>query len=663
MRVALWAISVALASSPSQAADPVPAASASAAAVAFGAREKIADISLSPDGSKIAYIVTSAGSGTALVVRGSNDADTPRRIVEITDRSERLRSCSWASNARLVCSVGGVVDVIGRNLDFSRTFAIDADGSNLKQLGTRQSSYTRGLRLFTGSVIDWLPEEEGVILMSRPYLPDDHTGSNLGSKKEGLGVDRIDTRNLAARTLEQPRRDAVQYITDGRGTVRIMGSRLVASGTELSTSIIRYSYRRPNSREWERLGDFDTMSGTGFEPVAVDRDLNVAYGLKKKDGRFALYSVALDGTAKETLLFARPDVDVDGLARIGRRQRVVGAHYQTDVPEVAYFDADMERLARSLGKAVATQPSIQVIDSTLDERKLLVFGSGDSDPGTYYLFDRDKRDLHAFAPARPELEGRKLATVKPVRYPAADGTIIPAYLTLPPDRGSAKGLPAIVLPHGGPASRDEWGFDWLSQYYASQGYAVIQPQFRGSSGYGDAWFLQNGFRSWRIAVGDVADAGRWLVAQGIADPTKLSIVGWSYGGYAALQSAVLAPGLFKSVVAIAPVTDLAMLKAESLGWTDSAVNREFIGTGPEVRAGSPAQNAEKIKVPVLLIHGTKDANVGYNESKLMEAQLRSSGGQVRLITFEGLDHQLNDSAARTQLLLQSDQFMRDAVAK
>jgi dipeptidyl aminopeptidase/acylaminoacyl peptidase len=186
---------------------------------------------------------------------------------------------------------------------------------------------------------------------------------------------------------------------------------------------------------------------------------------------------------------------------------------------------------------------------------------------------------------------------------------------------------------------------------------VLQPEFRGSSGYGDAWFQRNGFQSWRIAIGDVNDAGRWLVKQGIADPARLAVVGWSYGGYAALQSAVIAPDLFKAVVAIAPVTDLAMMKREAAGWTDQNLLQEFIGSGAHIIAGSPAQNAEKIKVPVLLIHGTMDANVEYSESVFMASRLRAAGGKVDLITFKGLDHQLEDSDARATLLTASVGFI------
>jgi dipeptidyl aminopeptidase/acylaminoacyl peptidase len=630
-------------------------------AAAFGARESIEAISLSPDGTKLALVVPGPGQGAFLAVRGVADDAVLQPIMRADGKQGRLRDCHWASNKRLVCSVYAVTEVGVRKVSYNRMFAVDIDGKKIVQLSMRQGFFTRGFSLGGGSVIDWLPDEDGAVLMTRAYLPDTHLGSKIGSDKLGLGVDRIDTNTLAVRGVESPKQNAVDYVSDGRGTVRVQGIQAIAGATEQMTGLIRYSYRRAGSREWEPLGDYNWQSDEGFNPYAVDRDLNVAYGIKKRNGRRALYSIALDGTLKETLLFSRDDVDVAGLVRIGRRNRAVGVSFQTDTPQVAYFDPDIQKATASLAKAIPNQPNVRVIDSSVDERKLLIFAGSDNDPGVYYLFDRDKHDLHIVASARNPLEGRKLASMKAVRYKAGDGTNIPAYLTLPPGKESAKGLPAIVMPHGGPSSRDSWGFDWLPQYYAAQGYAVLQPQFRGSAGFGDDWYRANGFKSWRVAIGDVADAGRWLVAQGIADPKRLAIIGWSYGGYAALQSAATAPDLFKAVVAIAPVTDLALLKAESDGWTDNALNRDFIGSGPEIREGSPAQNADKIKAPVLLVHGTLDANVGYAQSTLMASRLKAAGGKVEMITFEGLDHQLQDSDARTKMLGDSDAFLKAAM--
>jgi dipeptidyl aminopeptidase/acylaminoacyl peptidase len=189
----------------------------------------------------------------------------------------------------------------------------------------------------------------------------------------------------------------------------------------------------------------------------------------------------------------------------------------------------------------------------------------------------------------------------------------------------------------------------------------LQPNYRGSQGYGDDWFQHNAYHSWRIAIGDILDGGHWLAREGIADPGKLAIVGWSYGGYAALQSAVIEPGLFKAVVAIAPVTDLTMHKEERRGWSDFALASERIGSGPEVKEGSPAEHADSITAPVLLFHGTHDRNVGYEESKRMASRLTSHGKSCKLITFENLDHQLRDSKARAQMLRTSDEFLRQSM--
>ena len=389
----------------------------------------------------------------------------------------------------------------------------------------------------------------------------------------------------------------------------------------------------------------------------MDSKQDVVYGFDDKDGRRALYRVALTEGLKRDLVLERPDVDVDGLIQIGRQGRVVGATYATEKRAVEFFDSDLKALAASLRKPLGADALVSFVDASADENRLVVFVGSDTDAGRYYLLDRKTRHMDELLPVRPPLEKATLAPVKAITYRAADGTMIPAYLTLPIG-GAAKGLPAIVMPHGGPSSRDEWGFDWLPQYFAARGYAVLQPNYRGSSGYGSRWFQKNGFQSWRTAIGDIDDAGRWLVAQGIASPSELAIVGWSYGGYAALQSNVLDPDLFKAVVAVAPVTDLETLRGESKNYTNHALNDAFIGHGAHVREGSPAQNAARFRAPVLMFHGDLDANVGIGESRLMAAKLREAGKKVELVEFHDLDHQLPDDTARATLLAKSDAFLR-----
>lgn len=629
------------------------------AAAAFGARQSVVGLSLSPDGMSVAYIAPAAGQGTQLYTL-SLAKGAMRRVALATDgKPFRLEQCGWVANNRLVCDVYGVVKRAEFGLTpVSRVLAVDSDGKNLRILSTHENSYSRGIQLYGGDVIDWLPDEDGAVLMARKYLPDDHLGSRSGSSAEGLGVDWLDTRTLTVKHVEPPTPSAVQYITDGRGNVRIKALRH-EDIEGMDKGVISFFYRLPESRGWLRLGDYNLSDHTGFEPYAVDHDLNVAYGFRKVDGRRALYSVTLDKSLREQLIYARPDVDIDGLIRIGRRHRVVGVSYADDIRRNHFFAPDIEGLVGSLSKALHS-PALDIADSSVDESKLLVFAGTDSDPGVYYLFDRKSKELMTFLVARNELEGVKLASVKPITYPAADGVSIPAYLTLPPGHENAKGLPAIVLPHGGPSARDEWGFDWLPQFYAARGYVVLQPNFRGSSGYGDAWFEDKGFQSWPIAIGDVLSGARWLVSAGIADPSRLAIVGWSYGGYAALQSAIVDPAVFKAVVAIAPVTDLSALKEEHRGWSDFDLVSAFVGNGPHVHEGSPVEHADKIKAPVLLFHASFDRNVSIDESRRMAARLSAAGAKCELVTWEGLDHYLDDSSAREQMLRKSDEFIRHA---
>lgn len=630
-------------------------------AAAFGAREDVISISLSPAGRKIAFISPGPGSSSVVYAVEAVEGAQPRRVIGADGRKERITDCGWVSEERLVCQALFLMEnvVPGELLMASRVFAINADGTKPMLLSRRTRADDAYYAFGGGEILDWLPGTDGAVLMARRYVPEVKIGSIVEDKREGYGVDRIDSDNAATKAVESPNKRAGGFISDGRGKVRIMLVPDMAD-TGYATGRVTNYYRAKGGGDWKQLSLYNAINETGFRPVAVDPDLDVAYGIKRADGRDALYSVALDGSLRETLIFSHPQVDVDSTIRIGRAQRVVGVTYATEKREAIFFDKDLAALGKALAKALPATPLIRFIDSSVDESKLILWAGSDTDPGRYYLFDKAAKQLRPMMLDRPQLDGVTLAPMKAVIYTASDGTKVPAYLTLPPG-GTGKNLPAIVMPHGGPSARDEWGFDWLVQYYASRGFAVLQPNYRGSAGYGDQWYQKNGFQSWRTAIGDVNDAGRWLTAQGIADPAKLAIVGWSYGGYAALQSGVLDPGLFKAVVAIAPVADLGQLVEDSKNWSNHRLERNFIGSGPHLREGSPAQNADKIKAPVLLFHGDKDRNVDVRHARLMHDKLKDAGGRSELIVFEGLDHQLRDSDARSQMLRRSDAFLRTAL--
>ncbi len=638
-----------------------PAVAQTDNAALYGARESVGDISMSPDGNQLAFIQPARDRGSVLFI-ASVDGGTPKAVFQSDGAPWRLSWCNWASNSRLVCGLRGVLEpgfgYLASLAQFLRLVAVDADGSNIKQLGQNSLKGAYGLRQFDGQIIAWPTADNGEVVMTRDYRKEESTNTRLSSVEEGLGVDLVDTSSLRVRRVESPRIDAAHYLADETGAVRIVAVQ-ASDAQGMMRDLTIYSYRKPGSRDWKPLSRA-TSEGEAFVPVAVDGKRNVAYGFKDKDGRSAVYAVTLGETAAEELLFAHDRVDAGEVLRIGRTGRVIGVGYSTDKPEFKLFDPEYAALAAKLQKALPGLPLIRFVDASRDESRLLLFAGSDTDPGRYYVYDKASRKLNEVALARPELEGRAQAEVKPVSYAAADGTMIPAYLTLPTGR-DAKKLPAIVMPHGGPSSRDEWGFDWLAQYYAAQGYAVIQPNFRGSAGYGDDWYVENGFKSWKVAVGDVNDAARWMVKEGIADPSKLAVVGWSYGGYAALQSSVLDPDLFKATVAIAPVTDLKGLVGKAGSFTNAKIVSDFIGTGPHLVEGSPAQQAAKIKAPVLLFSGDQDLNVDISQSKVMEAALKTAGKPVEFVTYPGLDHQIYDSTARADMLRRSDAFLKKAL--
>lgn len=642
---------------------PVAAAHADAiddTAALFGARPSVTDLGISPDGDKIYLIGTrSDGGDNVVVVDLATKNAVP--ILSSAGGTEKLTHCQFVLEDRVACSVY-VYARNGKDVSAAtRLASISVDGKDVKDLSPpmRLGAYFQSA--WGGGLIDYnVPGDPKSVLMVRYVAPEVTTSSLTARTAEGLTVEAVNLYTARRRTVERPR-DATSFDTDGLGNVRLMETMPVnTSGYAARQS--NYSLRATPDGSWEPLSTvtFDSGVSRGFQPIAVAPDRNSVIGVDYHQGRKALFERPLAGNATPVLLLAHPTADVESVIRIGRNQRIVGASYSTDKNTVQYFDKELAALAASLHKALPGDPMIGIVDATRDEKKLVVYAGSDLDPGQYYLFDKTTKKLTPIMGVRENLAGVKLAQMKSIAYPAADGTMIPAYLTLPPG-SDGKNIPAIVMPHGGPAARDEWGFDWLSQFFAARGYAVLQPNYRGSTGYGSAWFQKNGFQGWRTSIGDVNDAGRWLVSQGITTPQKLAIVGWSYGGYAALQSAVVDPDLYKAVVAIAPVTDLGLLKEESRGASNYRIMENYIGSGPHIAEGSPARHVDRFKAPVMLFHGDLDMNVDVNESRVMNDRLKAAGKAVTYTEFKNLEHQLDDGGVRTRMLAATDRFLRKSL--
>lgn len=596
-------------------------------ATRFGSLRGVSSVALSPDGAAISFLAPSTGLGNDLYVVSVADGAQPRRLLRASGNPEILDWCYWKSASRLVCQMHGSQGVGRDIIDFVRFVGVDAAGGNLQVLGAD------GRRaLYGGGVVDWLAADPDHILLNTPQ----------GS------VVRVNVHtNAVADTVVRGRGVPTGYISDGNGDLRVMITSQVVADAALS-NVFRYYHRGGDGDAWAPISANDETINDGFRPSHVDVAGGRIIGFLKRDGFDTVATVPLSNSGVPTTLFQREGVEVDGIVTLGLARRFVGISYATDRRHVEYLDAGVGAMARSLSRALGGK-DVLFLDQTADGAAYLLWAGSGSDPGRYYLYRPAGRELRPLLASSPLLEGLGLSDVRPITYPAHDGTVVPGYLTLPPGRSDARGLPAVVLPHGGPSARDEGAFDWLAQSLAQAGYAVLQPNYRGSAGYGDAWYVNNGFQSWRTAIGDVGDAGRWLLSQG-ADPARLSIVGWSYGGYAALQSGVVAPDLFRSIVAIAPVTDLARLRASSNRRFNGRWVRDFIGEGPHLREGSPAQNAAAITAPVLIFHGSLDTNVAIEQGRLMHRALNAAGRRSELVEFEGLDHQLPTTEARATML-------------
>lgn len=633
-----------------------PAAAPADPAELYGVRESVQQVDISPDGNRVVFLRAGPGRDTLAYVYNLAGGGAASVAVRTDGNPERLRECNFAANDRLICRVFLMDNRSGFLLGFSRLISTDLEGRNPQLMGQTRSADDSWIRLSDGRIIDWLGGD-GAVLMARAYVPEaGRTGSLVSRTAEGLGVDRIDVHSGRSTRVEAPNRRAGGYVSDGRGVVRIMAVPSVRGSTGQAGSRIDYFYRPQGGGDWRPLASYDALTYEGMIPLAVDAQLNAVYGLKRLNGRFALYRVKLDESLAAELVYANEQVDVDDVVLARRGTKVIGVTFADEQRRIVYFDQDYAALARSLGRAIPNLPMIDFDSESADGNKILIHAGSDTDAGRYYVYDRTARSLNELLMVRPQLENRPGGRVTAISYPASDGVQIPAYLTLPPGRTDARGLPAIVLPHGGPSSRDEWGFDWLPQYFASRGYAVLQPNYRGSTGYGQAWLQRNGFQSWRTSIGDIIAGARWLAAQG-ANGNRLAIVGWSYGGYAALQSAVVEPDLFKAVVAIAPVTDLQQVITDAAYYTDRRNTAEYIGSGPHVREGSPLQNVAAIRAPVLLFHGDRDANVNIIHSRRMADALRDAGKRGELVTFQGLEHDLADSQVRVQMLQRIGAFL------
>lgn len=605
-------------------------------AQAFGTAPVMWGVALSPDGTKLSAIqMHPNGTTLARVIGLGSGGDAV--VLSSGNQAYTVSWCEWANAERLLCGLRTMSSNVATYFAVTRMVAAKIDGTEMKELiANRIGPNVRAQ--FTDRVVDWLPDDDEHVLV---VTPGDEPGS-------GNGISRLNIYTGVLEKHELPIGGVGAWITDGRGVARLY--------LRSSERDRRWLVRATPESDWDLLHRTEyTNLDDSFQPLGFAESRNELLFFERQDGRNALFAYDLANNRQRRLVYAHPTFDVAGVQTLGRYRRLVAATYVDDRPRQHFFDPRIESIHRALS-AEFPDMNVNITDETADQRYYLVFVSSATDAGTYYRFDSMTNVLAKITAAYPQLANRQLVPMKPVRYAADDGVEIPAYLTLPADRSGT--VPAVILPHGGPSARDYWSYDFLVQYLAASGYAVLQPNYRGSDGYGKEWEGDGAFRGWRRAMADVAAGTDYLIREGIADPEKICMVGWSYGGYAALMSVIEDPEKYRCVVSIAGVTDPKALGVNAMNFVGGRSAREFIGDDDEVRKhGSPLERAAEIQVPVLLVHPVQDANVPRAQSVTLARALERAGRDVELVEYDLAEHSITPDRYRTDLLARLGEFL------
>jgi len=419
-----------------------------------------------------------------------------------------------------------------------------------------------------------------------------------------------------------------------------------------------------NGKAREIFREKQELLSIGMAGVTKDGDL-IVYN-ENDDDFLGINSVSrADGSLKP--LGRRANADVENIILDPDDNTLVGIVYagmfaSYDMVDPA-LDADVDAVVNAIPGAAASLASWNE-----DRSQLLLLVHGGTRAERYMMFDRATKKLSLITYVRPEIKPEDVGEVTTIKYKARDGLTIPALVTWPAGvpKEQRKNLPLVVMPHGGPEAYNAMGFDWLAQFMANEGYVVLQPNFRGSQGFGKA-FRDAGRKQWgRKSQDDITDGAKALATMGWIDPDRTCIVGWSYGGYAALAGGALTPDMYKCVVAIAGVSDLRGMLAmdrQQYGKTSQTYSywKEVIGDpdtdADAIDAVSPSLLAANFKAPVLLVHGSEDTIVPSRQSDKMESALKSAGKEVHYIRIRGDDHSLVDNDSRRAMLKAVAEFL------
>ncbi len=608
---------------------------------AYGRLPSIEQAALSPDGTKIALVNTTQDWRVLAVV----DISEAALISGVRLGDAKLRSVEWADDDHLLLTTASSTmpwGLSGERTEWHLITVYDLKTQKLRGLLNRVSGDRTTMNAVYGTPVVQHKDGETLLFTHGMYVTDRTESAlfrvNLTTKAEDLirqGHDETngwlvdDSGEIVAEQdyVERDRRWSIRLFRDGHPQQTVSGIAPIDPpdilGLSATGDAIVVALTESNGISWKPLSIKD---GTWGAEIAKNEALN---DVVLKDGSRRMLATAFLGDDTR-YHFADPALQEgwDWIVRVFGYQRV------------------------------------EFVSVSADHTKVIVRVMGPKSGFAYYLADVKE---HLTRSVGKIYDGvTQIAEVRPIKYAAADGLEIPGYLTLPVDR-PAKNLPIVVFPHGGPQARDDLRFDWWAQALASQGYAVLQPNYRGSD-LGQQW-VQSAYGEWgRKMQTDLSDGVRYLAAQGIVDPKRACIVGASYGGYAALAGVALQSDIYRCAVSVAGISDPAsfmrwVTRKEAYGSKLGLRYWErFLGVSDpgdkRLDAISPLRHADQITVPLLLIHGRDDTTVPYDQSSDLAKAMKHAGRPAQFITLEKEDHYLSRSATRMLMLQSSVEFLR-----
>ncbi|MCR5346630.1 MAG: S9 family peptidase [Fretibacterium sp.] len=590
-----------------------------------------ASYAISPDGTKLAFAKPWEHRMNVTVRDLATGAE--RRVTSARERD--IAGFFWKGNDRIV-----YVQDTGGDENF-HIYVVDiADKEAPLPVGA-----ARDLTPFEGvraGVLDDLEEDP------------DHMLIEMNRRNpEVFDVFRCDIATGGLTQVAENPGNIAGWMTDHNGKLR------AAYATDgVNTSLL---YRTTEDQEFRTL--ITTNFRETFVPLLFAYDNKLLYVESNLDrDKAAIYT--FDPETKKTLdlVFEHPEVDVGGLLHSKKRKIITGVTFVTDRGHYHFFDENRAELQKTL-TSFFPEHEVAVTDMDDDERRVIVRVYGDRTRGAYYLYDRKDNSMSKLADLSPWLKEEQMAPMKPVEFKSRDGLTLHGYLTLPLGV-EPRNLPLVVIPHGGPSARDVWGFDSEAQFLANRGAAVLQVNFRGSTGYGKA-FWQAGFKQWgRGMQNDVTDGVEWAVAQGIADRSRLAIYGGSYGGYAALAGATFTPDLYACAVSYVGPSNIFTLLASIPPYWEPFREMEYEEIGdPEkdkelLTAVSPVFHADQIKIPLFVAQGANDPRVNKAESDQIVEAVRKTGKDVVYMVKDNEGHGFHNEENRFDFYREMETFFR-----